>query len=78
MPRPGATCGMGPLGRRTGDVRPNEMGGMSPRHILWLDPLARWTTGLAIVAFLFRRSCCCMSLPILTPEVCPSLWLVTS
>jgi hypothetical protein len=45
MPRPGATCsvrpngtgGAGLPGRRTGDVRPAEMGGGSPP--------ARWTAG---------------------------------
>jgi hypothetical protein len=86
MPCHGATCGMRPnrmgvtglLGRRTGDVPPAEMGGLSPQRVLRLDAQHRGSLGLAIVACLFWRSCRCMSLPIFKPEVGPPVRPVTS
>lgn len=67
MPRPSVTCGMRPIetggaglpGHKTGDMRPDETGGVSPRRVLQLDSQRGGRPELAVVAYLFRMSCHC-------------------
>jgi hypothetical protein len=74
--RPKGTGGAGSSGRRMGDVRPANTGGVSPRSVLRLDPQPGGRSGRAVVACLLRRSSRRTSLPTLTPEVCPPAWPV--
>jgi hypothetical protein len=73
MPCPSVTCGC-----RTGDVRPAKTGGASLRRVLRLDPQRGGRLGLAVLAYLLRRSNHHTSLPTLTPGVYPPAWPVVS
>jgi hypothetical protein len=78
-PPPGATCDMclnrvgvrGPPACLVGDVRPDKIGGVSPRRVLRLDLWCGGRPGLAIMACPLQRSCRGMSLPTSAPEVRP-------
>jgi hypothetical protein len=52
-----------------GDVRPNKMGGVSPRSVLRLDLRCGGRPGLAVMACPLQESCRDMSLPTPMPEV---------
>jgi hypothetical protein len=75
---PNGTGGVGLSGRRTGDVRPAKMGGVSPWRVLRLHPQPGERPRRAVVACLVRGSSRRTSLPTLTLEVCPPTWHVAS